>query len=50
MVTEKLKEEVQKWCNQIGVYNESCGCKWCTTQIYEGIKAAFDEYLKKFER
>lgn len=33
--------------NQIGVYNESCGCNICMANILEHIKSDFQEFYEK---
>lgn len=45
--SKKLKFELQRWVNQIGVYNDGCQCTVCMGQIYANMRMAVEKWADK---
>lgn len=40
----ELKKELQKWVDQIGVYNEGCTCDHCMGRMLYAMRKAMTAY------
>lgn len=47
MSRDDLKEELHSWVDQIGPYNEGCGCPHCTKAVFDRMNVIMEEYLKQ---